>query len=619
MVVVTKFWQPKASNLQFWLYDKSAVTPWYFWPPPKENSIDRLRSLWVIESKEAPEEESSILKQFNSQKSLLSKAKDFITEPTRDIWDGARILWADIRKIQTGRLDETEWILWKFLKSWEARVEDIQELNQQIDESGWTVFDKIIWTWLNIFWAWVDVTWDVLVSSLKTIAPQGIEDFTKENIEKFAKSDVWQQLWKLIQSWWAKLEQFKNSSPEAWRLVNSVKTLLPLWEVVTWFTGVKIVKETWDVLIDATKQGLKQAWEWLNETIIPWLKQGFNTTKQTVSKFTPDTPWNIAEKISWIDEITKTTLKRADTETFDAYIQAWKEAITDIKNPTPLDLAWDKAISTLNVIKKKRQEIGARKAKILESVWDNTTGTKDIYDDFNNFLSERFNLQINWKTLNIEEIPWKKANIWDSSIWDLQELSNDLLDIFTSDNISLNNLDATVDKIQDSMNFNKLNRVTGNASKTEKQISSFIEWGINQRLKNAAWQEFIDANADFRRIIEMQDKLGRLLGKDLNRGWSLMKAVFSPTDRGTKKLFQEIENEFGIDLTTEAGLAKFAMQVSWDPRQASLLEALDLWTDFTKKLSWKFEWTLLAPAMSAAWWIIRKVFNPEKVWRWLTK
>jgi hypothetical protein len=41
-----------------------------------------------------------------------------------------------------------------------------------------------------------------------------------------------------------------------------------------------------------------------------------------------------------------------------------------------------------------------------------------------------------------------------------------------------------------------------------------------------------------------------------------MKAVFSPTDRGTKKLFQEIENEFGIDLTTEAGLAKFAMQVS---------------------------------------------------------
>jgi len=615
-----RFWEQKAaSNLNFWLYDKSKVTPWYFWPPPKESSIDRLKKLGAIEWEEQVKEESSILKQFKSQKSFLSKAKDIISEPLWEIAQWAKILGSDIRKLQTGRLNETEGLLGSFFKSWEAWVERIQELNNQIDETGWNAFDKIIGTWLGLFGTGVDFTWDVLVSALKTIAPQGIEDFTEDSLKKFGESEVGQQIGSFIQTGSEKVDQFADSSPEAWRFVNSIKAVLPVLEVWTWFTWGKLLKEGGETFIDSTKQGIAKAWEITTETIIPSVSNGLSNTKQAVSNIMPWTPWSIAERISGIDEITKTTLQRANTENFDTYIQAWKDAVTDIKNPTPLDLAWDKAIEALDVIQNKRQQIGANKSAILDSVWDKTIQTKEIYDDFNSFLSERFNVQINGKTLEIEEIPWKKANIWDSSIADLQTLSNDLLDIFTSDNISLSNLDATVDKIQDSMNFNKLNRVTGNASKTEKQISSFIEWSVNQKLKTAAWQDFIDANDEFRAIIDMQDKLWRLLGKDLNRGWSLMKAVFSPTDRWTKKLFAQIEEEFGIDLITEAGLAKFSMQVSGDPRQASLLEALDLWTDFTKKLSWKFEWTLLAPAMSVAWWITKKVFNPETVWRWLTK
>tara|TARA_R110000850_G_scaffold38905_1_gene101222 strand:- start:386 stop:556 length:171 start_codon:yes stop_codon:yes gene_type:complete len=56
-----------------------------------------------------------------------------------------------------------------------------------------------------------------------------------------------------------------------------------------------------------------------------------------------------------------------------------------------------------------------------------------------------------------------------------------------------------------------------------------------------------------------------------------MKTIFSPqTGQRTLRLFKEIEDEFGIDLTTEAGMAKFAMQLSGDVRQANLLEALDI-------------------------------------------
>lgn len=611
-------------NLEYWLYDTKSVTPWYFWPPPKQNSIDKLRSLWVVEPKEEVKQESTLLKQIK-KKTLWDKAKEaasFVTEPLQDIWAGFRILGSDISKLQRWELDKTEWLLGKFLQAGEMRTERIKQLNDDIDASWGSELDKTIATGLNIFGAWVDFTWDALVSALKTIAPQWVEDFTAEKMQAFWQSEVGQQIAEFIKKWGWAVDNFADSSPEASRLVNSFKSVLPLVEAATGWAWGKLLKESVDVVSDATAQGIKQAWEATKDALgntIPKIQNAASSVKQKVSNFTPYTPWSLSQKIAGIDDITKTTLQRADTDSFDTYIQAWKDAIQDIKNPTPLDLAWDKAIETIDIIKQKRSEIGARKAEILKNIETQTIPTKDIYDDFNEFLWERFNLQIDWKTLNLVEIPWKKANIWDSSIKDLQGMSDELLDLFTSNDINLWNLDATVDRIQDGINFNKLDRPWGNASKTEKQISSFLEGSINQRLKNAAWQDFIDANDDFRRIIDMQDRLERLLWKDLNRWGSLMKAVFSPTDRWTKRLFSEIEEEFGIDLTTEAGLAKFAMQVSWDPRQASLLEALDLGQDFTKKLSWKLEWTLLAPAASILWTGTKKVFNPETVWRQLTK
>lgn len=608
-------------NLQYWLYDKTKVTPWYFWPPPKQKSIDKLRSLWVIEEKIEKPKESSLLKQIKKTQWpwLIEKTSDFISEPIRDIAQGFKILWSDISKLQRWELEQTEWLLGKFLKAWEMRTERIKEMNDQIDVTGGSELDKKIATGLNIFWAWVDFTWDALVSALATVAPQWVEDFTSEKIQQFISSDVWQQVAWFIEKWGWAVDNFSDSSPEAARLVNSIKSVLPLWEALTGGIAGKWLKEWVDILWDATKQGLKSTWELVTDTVLPWVKKGLVNTQQVVSKFTPNTPSNIAEKIAGIDEMTKTTLQRANTDSFDAYIQAWKDALVDIKNPTPLELAWQKAIDTIDVIKNKRQEVWARKSQILKELENNTIPTQDIYGDFNDFLSDRFNLQIDWKTLDIVEIPWKKANIGDSSISDLQKMSDELLDLFTSNDINLWNLDATVDRIQDSINFNKLQRPWGNASSTEKQISWFLEWSVNQRLKNAAWDDFIEANAEFRKIVEMQDKLERLLWRDQNRGGSLMKAVFSPTDRWTKQLFWEIEEVFDIDLTTEAWLAKFAMQVSWDPRQASLLEALDLWDNFTGKLSWKLEWTLLAPAVNIAGTVTKKVFNPETVWRWLTK
>jgi len=499
-----------AENLQFWLYDRSSVTPGYFGRKPEKSSIDKLKWMGVISSKEK-EEESTLLKDIK-KKSLVEKTVDIVTEPLKDIWDGFRILWSDISKLQRWELDKTEGLLWKFLQAWEARTDRIKEMNDQIDATWGSVLDKTIATWLNIFWAWVDFAWDSFVSAMKTIAPQWVEDFTAEKIQEFWNSDVWKQVMWFIEKWGWAVDNFENSSPEAWRLVNSIKSVLPLWEVLWAWAGAKILKEAWEGAIDATKKWLSDLSVLTTDSLIPWIKKSASDWTQAISKIVPVKPWNIAESIAGIDEQTKNILKSVNTDVFDEYVWAGKKAAQDIKAPTPLAIAWDKALSTLEEIKLKRAEIGKRKADILKNIEDQTIPTKEIYDDFNKFLEERFNVKIDWESLQIVEIWGKKANIGDSSIKDLQSMSDELLDLFTDDNINLWNLDATVDRIQDGINFNKLDRPGWNASKTEKQISSFLEWSINQRLKVAAWDDFIQANKDFRELIDIQNRLEKALG-----------------------------------------------------------------------------------------------------------
>lgn len=250
-------------NFEFWLYDKSKVSNWYFWTPVKASWVDRLKSLWIIWEDTEQEEESTILKQFNESKSIWTKAKEVIAEPFWEIKEGLQTFWADVRRLQEWRLEDTEWLLGKFFEAWENRLEKINELNRLIDETGWSKFDKIIGTWLNVIGAWVDFSWDALVSALKTIAPQWVEDFTEEKIKQFWESEFWQQLSEFIATGWEKVEEFEQTSPEAKRLSMTLKSLLPLWEIATAWAGGKILKETWEQAIEAWRIWKTLAEQWI--------------------------------------------------------------------------------------------------------------------------------------------------------------------------------------------------------------------------------------------------------------------------------------------------------------------------------------------------------------------
>lgn len=119
-------------------------------------------------------------------------------------------------------------------------------------------------------------------------------------------------------------------------------------------------------------------------------------------------------------------------------------------------------------------------------------------------------------------------------------------------------------------------------------------------MKNSAWENFVKANADYKKYIELETDINKLLWPKQSRIEWLLKSVFSPqTWERTSRVLRQIRDEFWVDLINEAKLAKYAMEAVWDERWINLLEAVvwDLW--------WKV-------------WAVKKtaqiVYNPKKVW-----
>jgi len=99
---------------------------------------------------------------------------------------------------------------------------------------------------------------------------------------------------------------------------------------------------------------------------------------------------------------------------------------------------------------------------------------------------------------------------------------------------------------------------------------------LNSSLKNQMPDKYKELNAEYSRLIDIRNELNTKLGKEGEKGGALMKRVFSPSDANTKKLFQEVLDETGVDLVNEATLAKALMEAAGDSRQLSMLEELHL-------------------------------------------
>ena len=602
----------------------------YFWEV-KTNSLAKRLGI-----KSAPKEESWIKQMFSKQKtesekpSTLEKVWGFLTwvketveEPLFEIQEWVINIAKDVESIAKWDIKNAPWLIWDFARSTRKGADRIQKLNAAIDETWGNFWDKAVWFWLNIFWEIVDFWWDVIMAGIKTLAPESLEVATEEKVKEFASSEFWQDVIGFAKEAGTKWEQFKQSSPEANRFGLSVESVLPVAEIYTW--GL-IGKATKDVAWELLETWIKKGWDLLTSgKEIVW--ESIDSVKEWVSNLTlPDLPklWNnpskIAENIAWIDDQTKNILKESTTEDFNKYVQAWKDAAENIKNPSPMDIAGQEVWDVLLDITNRKKEAGKRMWEIVKSNPDVRINTWELLTNYQTFLRDRFNLEVDGNTLKVSPIKWKESKTSDINL--IETLNNDILSIVTKEDIWIEDLEAISSRIKS--NFSKLlsDRWVGSSlSADEKSLKWFIGWEITGMIKKNLPEEYSTASADFARLIDMEDRLNKLLWDSWDKWASFIKSAYSPqTWSRFRRLAEDIKEETGIDITTKAGLAKFAMQLAWDPRQASLLEALDLWTWFTSKLTSKLQKIPFIWDLAELWEIwAKKLFPTEKVGRWLTQ
>lgn len=322
-------------------------------------------------------------------------------------------------------------------------------------------------------------------------------------------------------------------------------------------------------------------------------------TRESVSKVSPEVPklsngvvQDIRFALSDIDPQVETILQRSDFNEVNRYFQQARTAKADPAKNTPLELAGTKAVEAFDSIDKARKSAITGKKAILESVANERVSGNTINEVMSTGIqrmSERFGASIDAKG-NVTQAKGRTLKL---------DASDEKLvrEYFTR--LNALGIAPTVQQVDDFVDW-----AQGQLYKQSKTMSKFevasepvirelqgVTGDLNTRLKDTVGGGYGEVNARIGKLIELQEELSNALGADARKGGGLMKRLFSPTGGDTRRIFEEIRQETGIDLVKEATLARFAMEGVGDVRQRSLLQSLGviedtLNVDITKPGTW---------------------------------
>lgn len=294
-----------------------------------------------------------------------------------------------------------------------------------------------------------------------------------------------------------------------------------------------------------------------------------NTTRKVIDPLSSIPKENIPN----IPAETIEAAKEATSGKLEFYLNKARRATSNPSLPTPLEFAGKKAEEALKVIGDKMSKYVKMKKAETEAVKDKLiTGVQDLKTKLMDSLGEAAGVEL--KEGEFVAKAGRSMAVSDPADLGLIKTISSKLESL-GENPTFRQVDDTVDFLQDILYKKKANLAVPINSKIESIVKK-ITGELNGKLRASGGQLYKKANQRLSGMIEARDLLNKALGYDGNKGGSLMKRVFSPTDGGTKKLFGEIKRITGIDLNEEATLAKFAMEQLGDARQANLLEQLEL-------------------------------------------
>lgn len=301
-------------------------------------------------------------------------------------------------------------------------------------------------------------------------------------------------------------------------------------------------------------------------------------------------------QLSDIDPRYETVLKQQVTpEKTMAYFDQAEKAATDPAAPMATKLAADRAVEAYKTIDTTLSEVGKAKSQLLDSISTvkmpgNIPG--NAIDNVKNTVGERFGIQIDNKG-NITQIQGRVASVDDKSQKLISEYISGLRALGPSP--TARQLDDFVDAMQRKLYkqsspnlFDVADEpVIAFLKQQTGEINSKLKTNVDSILKLEGKDASYGAlNEKYSNLYDVAESLNKRLGTEGDKGASLMKSLFSPqTGEPTRRLFQQIKDETGVDLFEEATLAKFAMESVGDPRSKSLLQQLDALSGDVSKLN----------------------------------
>lgn len=251
-----------------------------------------------------------------------------------------------------------------------------------------------------------------------------------------------------------------------------------------------------------------------------------------------------------------TALKQTPTKDFDTYTKIAQDAVTDNKNPTPLEFAGRQAQSALDTIQRKLTNFGKSKSDILSKA---AIGNKPVGNIVTKFRQDLSNAA---EHLSVDG---------DSALVDKIQTAAKAL----GSNPAAKDVDRFIDQVQDHVYAAKRDLtipVTDAGTSAVRKVLG----QLNTNLKSQLPQSYSNVNKLYSNMVDTKNELNLKLGQEGEKGGALMKRVFSPSDANTKSLFADVKTHTGVDLVNHATLAKYMMDTLGDARQKSMLEQLNL-------------------------------------------
>lgn len=343
----------------------------------------------------------------------------------------------------------------------------------------------------------------------------------------------------------------------------------------------RALTETADVLSDGAKVALKESDDFLDG-----IKKGKSAFTPTALNQVKSKIKDIRFNMSDIDPQVETALARSSFDDVNRYFQQAKKAKNDVRANTPLEIVGQKAEEAFDVIDEARKKAIDGKKSILANVQGQPLEKgiiNDVFESGAKNVGERFGVKIDTDgTISALDNRFNQLDGTD------QRLVSDFFGKLNSlgDSPTLKQTDDFIDWAQSQLYKQKKSLATlDSASEPIVRQLQGITGDLNGRLKESVSNGYGEVNARIASLIELQDELSRGLGADARKGGGFVKRIFSPAGGNTRRIFDQVQKETGIDLFKEATLAKFAMESVGDTRQASLLKKLDVAVDDASKLS----------------------------------